>query len=291
MMSQAPVTERTSRRRDTAAPAGKAAKKAAKAAPRATVPSWSGASPRVDLLPPIVEVRRKQSATVRLLLLGLVGVALVAVAASLAVSLLAGAAENTLAQERQRSVDLLAEQATYTELMNVSAQLLDYDSAQMAALYAEADWPRLMRELDAALPADVSLTSETIAVRGLGTGTTASPADTTAAIDAPGVIEISFTATSPTFASPTPLLNGLQTLTGHVSSDVSAVASSGADGYTITGTVRLDGAALGGTARTGALDADTLQQLHDALVIAATVPAAPAPATDATTDATTGAGE
>ncbi|WP_312676781.1 hypothetical protein [Microbacterium sp.] len=283
-MTQAPEIEKTSRRGRTPAPEPAVTGKKAKAAPVKPTPRAAG-GPRVDLLPPIVETRRKQNARIRLLMLGLVGIALIAVAASLAVALLAGAAEGTLKSAQQRSVQLLQEQSSYAEVSQVKSQLLDYDSARVAALYSEADWARLMRELDAALPADVAITAESITIRGLGSDKATSSPDGAVTIDAPGVIEISFSATAPTFVSPTPILNGLKTMTGYLSANVSAVSNTG-EGFDITGVVQLDASALGGTARTGTLDPDTLKELHDSLFTVAVTP--PASSTDggATTDGT-----
>lgn len=284
-MTQAPEIEKTGRRR--AAPAAESpapTKKTKGAAPKA--PPRAVGGPRVDLLPPIVETRRKQNATLRLLMLGLIGIALIAIVASLAVALLAGAAEGTLTAEQQRSVQLLQEQSSYAEVSQVKSQLLDYDNARVAALYSEADWARMMRELDAALPADVAITAESITMKGLGNDETASSADGAVTIDTPGVIGISFSATAPTFISPTPILNGLKTMTGYLSATVNAVSNTG-EGFDITGVVQLDASALGGTARTGTLDADTLAELHDSLFTVAVTP----PATgDAATD-DTGAGD
>lgn len=294
-MSQAPVVEETSRRRSSApAPAEEAGvkktKKVAKAAPAPKEQPRLVGGPRVDLLPPIVEVRRKQNATLRLLMLGLAGIAAIAIVASLAVWLLATGAERGLADEQLRTTQLLQEQNKYTDVIAVKSQLLDYDNAQIAALYAETDWARLMRELDAALPAGVALESESITIKGLSTDAAAAGAEGMVTIDAPGVIEILFSAKAPTFDSPTPLLNSLQNLTGYVSASVSAVSNTGDEGYTITGAVQLDANALGGTARTGSLDAEALKELHDALMLASTAPPAPAPAaTDAATDGAEGA--
>lgn len=286
-MTQAPEIEKTSRRG--AAPAAAPPSKG-KAKPQ-PAPYLQG-GPRVDLLPPIVEVRRKQNATLRLLMLGLVGIAAIAIVASLAVWVLATVAERGLADEQARTATLLQEQNTFTDVIAVKSQLGDYDQARMAALYADTDWARIMRELDAAMPAGVSIESESITIKGLISDNAAAPtADGSVAIDAPGVIEILFSATAPTFDSPTPLLNALAGLTGYVSANVSAVSNTGEQGYTINGGVQLDARALGGTARTGTLDADELKALQDALMTAATAPpAAPAPAEGsegATTDGAT----
>lgn len=245
---------------------------------------------RVDLVPPIVEIRRKNAATERKLVAGLLALLIAIVAGGLAVAMLAFTAEGTLAAERVRSQLLLNEQKQYTEVSAVKAQLGAYDGATLAALYSEADWARLMTELDTVLPDDVTLASESITVKGLSDDTSGIIEAT--GLDAPGVIEISFTANAERFDSPTPLLNALKGLTGYVSATVDAVAASNDAGYTITGIVQLGADALGGTARVGQLDADQLAALHEQLDIAATTTADDT-ATDTTTEGAdaTSAGE
>ncbi len=273
-MTQTPELQQTSRR--SAAPAGAAPTKPTKAPKvRTQEAPYPSGGPRVDLLPPIVEARRKQNATLRLLMLGLVGIAAIAVVASIAVWVLATVAERGLADERARTATLLQQQNTFTDVIAVKAQLGDYDEARMAALYSDTDWARIMRQFDAALPAGVAIRSESITVKGLSTENAAGvDAEGAVSIDIPGVVEIVFSATAPTFDSPTPLLNGFTGITGYVSANVSAVSNTGAEGYTITGAVQLDARALGGTARTGTLDADDLKALQDALMAAATAPPA-----------------
>lgn len=297
-MSQAPAIDKPTRRKSAPAPAAPAAPtKPARGARRASesAPPLGvlASGPRVDLLPPIVEVRRRQNSTLRLLVLGLLGVVLIAVVASFAVALLAGAAEDGLAQERSRSDQLLTEQQQYSELMTVKSQLIDYGTAQVAALYPEADWARIMRELDAALPAGGAIVSESVTVKGIDAKdvSASAPVPGAVTIDTPGVIQISFTATAPVFESPTPLLNSLKNLTGYLSANVSAVAETGEDGYLITGVVQLGSGAFGGTARTAALDATTLANLRDSLLTAITTPPSATTPSEGATDTSTGTGQ
>lgn len=244
----------------------------------------SGGQPlraRADLLPPVVEVRRKQKATRRMLVLGLVGLAVVVAVGAGAAALIAQGKDAGLAAEKARNARLVQEQAQYVEVSTVRAQLVDWDTAQLAALYAEADWARMMRELDAALPGGSSITSEAITVKGQNGGV--EPVAALPPLDAPGLIEVSFTANAESFVATTPLLDRLADMTGYASADVSAVASA-EEGYVITGVVRLSSAALGGTARVANLDPATADPLRAALETAVTQPP-PAPATDDTTGA------
>lgn len=258
------------------------------ATPAAVRRRAGGAQPalvaRVDLLPPSVELRRRQSATLRLLGLGLAGLLLIAVAGSFATSFFAGDAERRLAEEQARSAQLITEQNQYLEVSGIKAQLGDHETAQMAALFLDIDWPRMMRELDAALPAGMVLNAETVTIRGVDTEA-AAEAEGAVHLDAPGVIEISFTANTPVFESTTPLLTALANLTGYVSARVDAVNGGTEDGYTVAGVVQLNASAFGGTARAAALDEELLVALRVALQEAVTAP--PAPATDP--DADTGA--
>lgn len=230
-----------------------------------TVPAR--ASARVDLVPPIVETRRKNRATERKLVAGLLALLVLVVAAGLAVAMLAFIAENQLSTERSRSQLLLSEQKQYTEVSAIKSQLGAYEGATIAALYSETDWARLMRELDAVLPEGATIATESITIKGLSEDT-AGVVEATG-LDAPGVIEIAFTANAASFDSPTPLLNALGGLTGYVSATVDAVASE-QDGYVITGVVRLSAAALGGTSRVAGLDPEQLAALHEQLELAAT---------------------
>lgn len=217
---------------------------------------------RVDLLPPVVEVRRRQGLIVRLLSLGLIVLLLVVATAAFLVALVANAAEDTLAAEQTRTRLLALEEAKYGDVSQVKVQLLDHSDAELAALFAEADWSGLMTELDDVLPDAITLTTETISLKGVSEE---APTPETTGLDAPGVIEIAFTATAAEFASPTPLLNALAELTGHQSATVDSVSESEEDGYTITGTVQLGTEALGGTARVEALDPEALEVLHQTL--------------------------
>ncbi|GEB95725.1 hypothetical protein [Microbacterium lacticum] len=237
---------------------------------------------RVDLVPPIVEARRRHAATERKLMAGMLALLVAVVAAGLAMAALAMSAESTLSAERTRAQVLLNEQKKYSEVSSIKAHLGGYDGAELAALYSEARWSRLMTELDAVLPADVSLATESITVKVVADD--AASIESTG-LDAPGVIEISFTANAARFDSPTPLLDALSRLTGYVSATVEAVASN-ESGYLITGVVQLGADALGGTARTDALDADKLTALHEQLEQAATT--SPTTGTE-TTEATDGA--
>ncbi|MGL3148738.1 hypothetical protein ACSS7Z_00115 [Microbacterium sp. A82] len=273
--------------------------KSAPAQPRRTAQSSVATIARVDLLPPIVGVRRKENATTRLLALGLVGLALIAAVSALAVSFLANAAEGALADENARKAQLLIEQKQYSEVSGIKALLVDYETAEYSALYSETDWARLMRELDMAMPEGVEITSEVITVKGVSTTSSSASALDVTGLDHAGVIEISFTAAAEVFDSPTPLLNALQAFTGYSTATVSAVSGQNDEGYVITGSVQLNAAALGGTGRVGELDAEQLAALHSALeasvALPEVAPAAPADGeaagSDELTEDATGAGE
>ncbi len=223
---------------------------------------------RVDLVPPIVEARRRSARTIRALVYGLLALIVAVVMAILAMSMLALKAETTLDDERTRGQLLVQQQNEYSELISVKRSLADYEFALPEALFAEANWARLMTELDTVLPDEVTLVTEDVAVRGLGNDD-GSVSDN-GGLDAQGVIQISFTANADRFDSPTPLLNALSELTGFQSATVDAVSASDEVGYVITGVVQLGSEALGGTSRVKDLDEDLMADLHQQLQDVAT---------------------
>lgn len=240
------------------------------------------ATARVDLVPPIIETRRKQAATERKLIASLLALLVFIVVAGLGVAMLAFGAEAALNAERTRGQILINEQQQYSAVSTVKADLGAHDGAEIAALYSEANWARLMTELDSVLPERVALSTESVTVKGLADDAASIEAT---GLDAPGVIEVSFTANAATFDSPTPLLNALSKLTGYVSATVNAVAADNEAGYVITGVVQLGADALGGTARVDQLDADELAALHEQLELAATTTPDTAGTANETTDA------
>ena len=237
---------------------------------------------RVDLVPPIVEARRRSARTIRALIYGLLALIVAVVMAILAMSMLALKAETTLDDERTRGQLLVQQQNEYNELISVKRSLADYEFALPEALFAEANWARLMTELDTVLPDEVTLVTEDVAVRGLGNDD-GSVSDN-GGLDAQGVIQISFTANADRFDSPTPLLNALSELTGFQSATVDAVSASDEVGYAITGVVQLGSEALGGTTRVEDLMADLHQQLQD---VATGANQEPTETDDTTIDGTT----
>ena len=241
---------------------------------------------RVDLVPPIVEARRRSARTIRALIYGLLALIVAVVMAILAMSMLALKAETTLDDERTRGQLLVQQQTEYNELISVKRSLADYEFALPEALFAEANWARLMTELDTVLPDEVTLVTEDVAVRGLGNDD-GSVSDN-GGLDAQGVIQISFTANADRFDSPTPLLNALSELTGFQSATVDAVSASDEVGYVITGVVRLGSEALGGTSRVKDLDEDLMADLHQQLQDVATgANQEPTETDDTTIDGTT----
>lgn len=240
--------------------------------------------PRVDLVPPIVEQGRRNTRTVRALTYGLGALVVLVGAATVGMAAVATTAEGQLTREQTRGQLLIQQQNQFTELTTVKQQLSDYDAAIPMALAAEADWSRLMTELDRVLPAGVALTTVNITVQG---GASAA-ASSGVGLDSPGVIQVDFTAKAGTFDSPTPLLNALSKLTGHQSAKVDAVSATGEDGYVITGVVQLGAEALGGTARVNALDEDLMKDLHQQLEDVATGAVKPStpPSAEAGTEST-----
>ena len=118
-----------------------------------------GGVPRVDLLP--VEVRRRQQ-SVRLrrrLATGVAAVALVVAVGFGGAVALALQADARLAAERQRTNDLIAEQAAYAEVLDVNRRIHLIQAARAIGTSTELLWKRILDEYRSALPDGATITN------------------------------------------------------------------------------------------------------------------------------------
>lgn len=116
------------------------------------------AAPRVDLLPPEIRTANRGKVVVRVMVLAVIAVlALVAAGVGYA-TLQAMGSQALLAQERGRTEDLLARQMEFAEARAASKAVAQARVARVAAAATEIDWRAYLAEVQATLPAGVSLT-------------------------------------------------------------------------------------------------------------------------------------
>ncbi|MDH6238058.1 hypothetical protein [Cryobacterium sp. CG_9.6] len=121
-----------------------------------------GAEPRMDLLPPEVRIQKKIRAT-RRRLAALLVIALLAVGTGVAASTgQALLSQERLAVARERTAELVAAQAQYSEVQEVQNALDTTLAAQQFGASTEIDWKAYLAQIQALLPSDVGVASFTL---------------------------------------------------------------------------------------------------------------------------------
>jgi len=188
-----------------------------------------GGAPRVDLMPPEIRVKRSQLRTRRSLRLGLFGVAVVVIVGCGASWLLATVAQSTLTAAQAQAQQLIAQQATYSDVTSTQKSIALIEAGQKVGDSSEIDWQSYLDKLQATLPAGTSLS--TVAVTSATP--TAAFAQATAPLQGSRVATIVFTVTSPSLPSVPQLLNGLKTLPGFVDATPGSLSAIEGGGYTV----------------------------------------------------------
>jgi hypothetical protein len=198
-----------------------------------------GGEPRVDLLPPEVRGQRNAAAVRRRLGVGVVLLLVLAVGGSGAAGIQAIQAQAALAEEQARTADLLGQQRKYIQVRSVQDEVSLIQAAQQVGTSTEIDWKKYLSEVQATLPANVTLNTVVIA--------SASPltpyAQSTVPLQGVRVATLSFTASSPTLPEVPAWLNALTSLPGYTDASPGSVMLDAAGVYTVNITMHIDQAA------------------------------------------------
>lgn len=119
-------------------------------------------SPRVDLMPPEIRVKRSQLATrrrLRLVLVGVAAVVLLGCGGTVALSTLSGIAL-TAAQSEQ--TQLLQQQGQFADVKNATQTIQLIKAGQQVAAATEIDWSGYLASTAALLPAGVTIDTATV---------------------------------------------------------------------------------------------------------------------------------
>ena len=199
-----------------------------------------GGIPRVDLLPD--EVRRNQQSLRLRRKLGtaVVGAALVAAAAFGGAAVLDLQAESRLSAERSRTDALLAEQAEYSEVIDVNRRIGLIEAARSLGTSTEVLWKRILDEYRSALPDGATITSAAL------TGRAPWEPETTPAgpLRSASVAEVAITAVTPAVPDATAWLRRIAKLPTIADASLNTIASVEGDWTTtVTFNVNTDGLA------------------------------------------------
>ena len=171
-----------------------------------------GGAPRVDLLPPEVHAGKRARSLQRGLRLGIFAVVALAVAATGGAWFLASVAHGSLVSAQARTAGLLALQAEFAEVRDVKTNVAVAQAAQQVGVSTEIDWKSYILQLQATLPAGVTINTVD--------SSSASPitdfAQSVVPLEGGRIGTLTFSASSPTLPSIPTWLNGISTMTGFV---------------------------------------------------------------------------
>jgi len=194
-----------------------------------------GGVPRADLLPPEIKQDKVAGRQRSNLIAGLVLVVFLVVVAYGISTFLAIGANASLEAAQKRSSDLLAEQAEYSEVRELQAQLSAAQASLLVASAPEVDWSPFLADFYATLPAGSIIKNVTVTPPG------------TVAVTSPlydgGIVEIVAEVTMPTVPDNAAWMGRLQTLPGFTDWSPTTIADDNA-AFKVTVTIHLGQDAL-----------------------------------------------
>ena len=169
-----------------------------------------GGSPRVDLMPPEIRLKRSQLRFRRKLRLGLVAVLLIVVVGCGATWALSSVAQTNLLAAQSQAQQLTSQQLQYSDVTTTQGSIAVVQAGQKIGDSTEIDWQSYLTKLQATLPSGVALTGVVI--------DTATPfkvySPSTVPLQGDRISTLTFTATSASLPSIPDWLDGLATLPG-----------------------------------------------------------------------------
>ena len=194
-----------------------------------------GGSPRVDLMPPEIRVKRAQLRFRRKLRLGLVAVLIVVVVACGGTWALNSLAQTNLLAAQSENQQLVTQQLQYSDVTTTQGSIALVQAGQKVGDSTEIDWQAYLTKLQATLPSGVVLTGVTI--------DTATPlkvyTPSTVPLQGDRIATLAFTATSPNLPSIPDWLDSLASLPGFADATPGQV-NLATGGYTATVTMHIN---------------------------------------------------
>lgn len=196
-------------------------------------PSWTAYTvPRINLLPPEIEAERRLRKTQGIL--GGVAMGVVALLAGGFVLSVAAVnqAEEGLATEQNRTLQLQTEEGRYAEVPKVLAQVEEAQSARALAMFSDVKWFDYLHNVAATYPEDVWLSDMTATVAASSASAT-SGALPTDPLATPGMGTVSFSGTALRHSDVATWLDVLAATDGFADPSFSSSARSEIGGQTV----------------------------------------------------------
>ncbi|AWB90006.1 PilN domain-containing protein [Salinibacterium hongtaonis] len=199
-----------------------------------------GGEPRIDFLPPEIKQKKQARRTRR----GLV--ALVVVVIALCVVLYGGvttvaiARQIALADEQQRTLALIKEQAAYSVARQASDDVALVTGARLFGSSREVMWQAYFAELEARFPAGTEITLVSVDSQN---ALELAP-ETAGPLITGRIANIGLTGTTPTYSDVSTLLANIQTLPGYAGASVTQIELTEGAGFEFVMTLSINEAAL-----------------------------------------------
>jgi hypothetical protein len=178
-----------------------------------------GGPPRANLLPPEIVLKRTQLKTRRRLRFGVLLVAIAVIAASIGVWTVATVSQAQLAAAQATQQTLLAQQTEFADVKSIQQTNATIKAGQKVGASTEIDWQQYLADLQASLPAGVTMKSIST--------TSATPmvsfVQSTVPLQGDRIAELTFTVSSPALFSIPDWLDALAGLDGFVDATPNAV--------------------------------------------------------------------
>lgn len=198
-----------------------------------------GGSPRVDLMPPEIRLKRSQLRMRRRLRLGLLGVLVVVAVACAGAWAWGGLAQTNLAAAQSQQAALTSQAASFSAVTTLKDSIALIKAGQVVGDSSEINWQSYLTKLQATLPAGVVISTVTV-----DSATPLKPyAQTTTPLQGDRIAMLTFSASSATLPSIPVWLNGLKTLPGFVDATPGTVTLTDS-GYTAQVVMHINSDAL-----------------------------------------------
>ena len=196
--------------------------------------------PRVSLLPPeVLASRRGRRLRGRLFAVGLV-VAVLMAAAHFAAAGRAGQAQQEFADAQALTSQLLAQQGQFADLRRVTGAIADTEAARDLGVSTEIDWPGWLRELQGALPEQVTIDSVTLDAASPLTAYSQSALP----LQPTRVATVTLSLSAPTIFQVSELLSAVQPLPGYADGKPGLVSRTGTGAYQVELTLHVNASAF-----------------------------------------------
>ena len=207
---------------------------------RSSVNTVVAVSPRANLLPPEVALGIKAKSLRRMLVLLVLLAVVIAGAGVAASTLLAASSAGELASANDRTATLLAKQAEFSEVRQVTGMIAKAEAARSLGMSTEINWKSYIAEIQASLPIGTSI----VTFAAEAATPQAAYSESTMPLEGERIGQLTFTGTSGSLPDVQAWLVSLSKVTGFVDGAPGTVSLDDSGMYTVGIVMHFDAGVL-----------------------------------------------